>query len=486
MGLAREKRPVSSPSRGTLAFHFTGEELRLALVAPTSRGEKEILYLSSLSTRDHSEEEILEKFQKVLAELSLTHLRLVGVLSSRWAVMRTIEVPSRDPQEIREIVNLQASRHTPYTRSEIVVDYLNLGVCKGVYTKILLIIVQSGIVRRYSKLADRLQLKFEKICFAPEALVRSATKYLGLESEKDPVCLLHVDWTASDFLVILKGSLLFARSIPIGTQHFMCEKEVYLPRFTEELKRSFESYQIGKIDNDPSSLISMGAQEGVENLDSIIQETLGLPVRRWLPGESMPICSEARTISSNPSLSFLNVLSSALFSEDLKADLIAEEEKLKRRIEEQSKEIIKLGVLSMVCLGLVCAFFLSNLYFREAEVAQLRRRFEPIKREAEALQAAHARIQTVKGLQAARGKSIESLAELFSVVPNDLYVTDIRYDEKRKFSVKGTAVTRSSVYALVDGMEKSSLFRKVQTKYVQGRIEEDKKLEDFQIIALFE
>jgi hypothetical protein len=70
-------------------------------------------------------------------------------------------------------------------------------------------------------------------------------------------------------------------------------------------------------------------------------------------------------------------------------------------------------------------------------------------------------------------------------MPRDVYLADLRYDDD-KFSIKGTSVSKSSIFALVGGMEGSNLFRNVQTKYVIGRTEEGREFSDFEITALFE
>lgn len=478
--------PFRSRAHGILTLYFTEEELRLGLITTNLSGRKEVAYVASLSTRDRTDEEIREKFEEALVELRVKNLRVIGVIPSDWTITRNIEIPSRDPKEIREIVNLQAGRHTPYSRSEIIIDYLDLGVFKSVYTKVLLVIVTNKSVKRYYDLVESVGLQIEKICFAPEAMARSAVKYLGLEHEGKPICFINVDQATSDSLIILNGLVLFVRSIPIGTQHFTTEKDVYVPRFAEEIKRSLDAYQVDNIGDPPSHLLVGGATGGLEGIEFKIQEALQLPVKRWIGGEGMPIRSEAQKIYTNPALSFLNVAAPALFAEDLKADLIPEENKLRRKMEDQSKEIIKTGVLGIMCFGLLCAIFLSQLYFRTAEVDQLTQRFEPIRKEAEDLETAYAQIRTIKSILAVRGRSLETLAELFSLVAEDMYLTDIRYDENSKFSVKGTGLSRSSIYTLVDEMEKSSSFRNVKTKYVIGKIEDGQEFSDFQIDSLFE
>jgi len=484
LGKPKFKLPVLLKLQRDLVLYLVGDELRLAAIETTLAGKKEVAYLASLSVRENSQEAVQEKFQKVLAELKIKNPRIIGLVPSHWAITRNIEIPSRDPHEIQEIVNLQAQRHTPYARSEIIVHHLDLGISKRIYTKILLIIVPRAAVKPYYDLADKFKINIEKICFIPDAIARSVIKYRVMSPKEGPVCFINVDRTASEFLIISKGLVLFVRSIPIGIQHFVSDKTIILPRFAAELKRSLESYQSEGIDENPSKVILAGGS--LDDVEPVILEGLGLPIKRWIQGEALPMRSGARSVYANPAISFLSVVVPALLSEELKADLIPEDIKLRGVVEERNKEIVKLGILSMACLGLIATIFLSHFHFRRAAIAQTERRFEPIKAEAKALEEAHVQIQTIKAHLVTRGQSLETLSELFRLVPIDMYLTSIRYEKNGKFSIKGTTLSRSTIFALVDGMEQTTLFRHVQTKYVIGKTEKGQELAEFEIVALLE
>ena len=103
-----------------------------------SPGRKEIVNLATHRIQDLSEEDVAKIIKETFKELQVTRPRVVGVIPSYLTITKNIEVPSRDSQEIREIINLQASRHTPYSREEIIIDYINIGAYKQNYTKVLL------------------------------------------------------------------------------------------------------------------------------------------------------------------------------------------------------------------------------------------------------------------------------------------------------------------------------------------------------------
>ena len=145
-----------------LALSFTEEEFRAALVGSKTPMGKEIFQVWNFNVNETPEETIAEKLQAALSELKLADVNLIGAVASHGVITRNLEIPSKDPSEIREILNLQASRHTPYSRSEIVIDYLNLGVFKTVYTKVLLVIVPRLVVKRFYDFSEKLKRKRQR------------------------------------------------------------------------------------------------------------------------------------------------------------------------------------------------------------------------------------------------------------------------------------------------------------------------------------
>ena len=122
----------------------------------------------------------------------------------------------------------------------------------------------------------------------------------------------------------------------------------------------------------------------------------------------------------------------------------------------------------------------------KSRVAELKKRYEPIRKESQSLEEAYARIRGVKIHLSGRGRSLEALTELYTVTPDDTYYTDVRFDDEGKFSVKGTSSSKSSVFVLLAEMDKSSLFKNVQTKYVMGRSQDGQEFADFEISAALE
>lgn len=467
-----------------MSLSLSDQELKLALITRGVGLQKDVARLLSFSVKDLPEEEVMGKLKTLFEDLKLKSPRLLVSISSRWAITRTLEIPSLNASEIREIVNLQASRHTPYSRTEIIADYIDLGIFKRIYTKIFLTIIPRASLKRYDFLFEKLGLQVEKMSFALEAMARSFSKWLRFESTALPWCLIHIDIDTSDFAIISKTFLIFIRSIPIGAQHLSSDPG-YRNTFLEEVKKSLEVYQSENIDQNPSQAVLAGGLKSIDDWQTKIQELLRVPVRTVKDAAGFPVQIDSRPDYFNQDASYWDIVAPPLVSKDLVIDLVPEEIKLQRALAERSREIVRMGILAVVFFGLICALFLSQLSFRAAIVNQMKRRYEPIQKEAKGIEAAYAQIQAVKSYLTNRGRSLESLAEVYKLIPGDLFLTNIKWDGD-KLSLKGSSLSRASIFTFVGALEDSAVFQHVQTKHVTERREEDQKYSDFDIVAVIE
>ena len=191
-------------------------------------------------------------------------------------------------------------------------------------------------------------------------------------------------------------------------------------------------------------------------------------------------------LSLSPRVSFLNVIAGLFFSDELKVDLVPEEVRLARALEERGRELIKIGIFVLAVFVLVFFILLSNIFFKSAYLKNLDERYAPMIGESEKLEKDYARVSTIRHYLENRGYSLEVLTELHRLTPSEMALTDIRLDEQRKFSIKGTAEAMSVVFSFVDGMEKSKYFRDVKTKYTTKRRDGLKEFTDFEITAAIE
>ena len=467
-----------------LGIDFSSGSLKLAQVKAFPN-KKEVINLKSHDIRDLSDDAIAKLISAAFSELKIKNAAIVNVIPAQAAITKNIEIPSVDPKEIKEIVSLQAGRHTPYSREEIITDYINIGTYKHSYTKILLVIVSRNIVKRQFSVLEKAGLKLERVFFAPEGLAWSAQKLLGLNTENSPASILHIDDAFTDFVIVFKDKAMFIRSIPIGALHLSAESEKYQMKFLEELKKSLEAYQSENIERSPAMLILTGATEELSSLEQTLNNYLRLPCKIIPYLKNIAVSAPALDSAClTKRISFLNVLTPLLAWNEMNVDLLPEEIKLKQAVEERGKDLIRSGILIFAVFVLVFSILVSKIYFKGAYLERLKTEFASVNRQAEALEKDFSKISTLRNYFSGRGYSLEVLAELYASVPEDLELNEIRFDIEGAFSLRGTAATMSSVFSFVERLEKTKYFKDVKTRYTARRKEGLIDVTDFEITSL--
>ncbi|MDP2831067.1 MAG: PilN domain-containing protein, partial [Candidatus Omnitrophota bacterium] len=352
--------------------------------------------------------------------------------------------------------------------------------------KVLLVIVARSVLKRHSEILDRAGFRLKKALLASEGVALVVSKNLKLETENVPVNILHVDENFTDFSIVLKNKVIFIRSIPIGAFQLKNEKEVYQIKFVDELKRSLEAYLGGDIGVSPNMLILTGVEGELKEIETLLNSTMHLPVKTLAYANIFNISELARAaISKARQVSFFDIIAPILNCEEMKIDLIPEEARVRRSIEERGKELIKTGVFILTIFILIFFILASKIYFKGAQLNKLDTKYSTINQEAKKLEKDLEKIGLVKNYLTNRGYSLEVLTELHVLVSEDIELSEIRY-ERDKFSIKGTADAMSSVFSFVDCLEKSKYFKEVKTRYTTKRKDGLRDLTDFEIITLTE
>jgi Tfp pilus assembly PilM family ATPase/Tfp pilus assembly protein PilN len=469
--------------RNLVGLEFSGNALKLAwLRASATKNE-----LAALVHRDiagFSDDDISKTIRDVLSGLNIKNPEIINPTSSQLVITKNIEIPSTDPSEIREIVNLQAARHTPYPLEEIIVDYVDIGIYKKSYTKVLLVIVGRNAIKKEMTILERAGVVPTKFIFAPEGVAVALTKIFRIEHQDAPWVVVHIDDSFTDFMIILKGKVIFLRPMPIGVQHLTEEGERYQPKFTEEVKGSLEAYQAEGIERTPTTLILTGAVDNLGALGPLLSEALQLPVKTLYYFRDLTLTEEAsKAASLIKNQSFLSVIAPLLVLGEMKVNLIPEEIRLRRAVEQRGKDLIKTGILVLTIFLLASVIVVTKIYFKIAFLSGLKAKYASLHQEAKQLENDFVRISLVN--LSIRGYSLEVLNELYAVTPTDISYTNILYDGQGKFSLVGTAQSMSTIFSLVDKMEKSVYFKEVKTKYTTRRKEGKEDFVDFEIAALW-
>jgi len=138
--------------------------LKIAQVKGSLKACK-VLNVFSKDIKGMSEADLPKTVQSALSSFNAKKYTAVCVVPPSMVTTKNIEVPSTNPEEIKSIVGLQAGRHTPFSRDEIQVGFVNIGVYKSNYSKILLVIANKNVLKSQLEVFEKAGIKIEKVLF---------------------------------------------------------------------------------------------------------------------------------------------------------------------------------------------------------------------------------------------------------------------------------------------------------------------------------
>ncbi|MFC1577358.1 PilN domain-containing protein, partial [Candidatus Omnitrophota bacterium] len=330
------------------------------------------------------------------------------------------------------------------------------------------------------------KLRVDKIFFSAEAIAAGYSKIMKLDSEERVAGLVHIDRDHADFINLTKGKLVFVRNIPIGAEHFSGERERHQIRFVEEVRKSLEVYRSEEIEKTPYELILTGAIDENDELKRVLGESLHITAKVFPYHKHLRSSREVtREITMARHTSFFDTISALMVLEKPLVNLIPEEIKLRKIFEEKSRDLFKAGILAMTLIVLFCGLLISRIYFKDTYLNRLNQKYGLMLQQAEHLMDISSKVDTVKHYLRGRGRSLLILEELYSLIPVDVYFTNIRLDQQGRLAMEGKSRAMAVVFVMSGDMEESKYFENVELRRTTKRKEAGAEtLVDFELTCM--
>ena len=480
--LSRKKKVIT-------ALQIESHWLKVVQVEVFSGREKRVSRIVIKEIGSLSDNAIARTISNLSRELKIDSRFLIISIPRHFATTRNLELPSTNPTEIRDMIELQIGKYTPYTRDEVISDYQIQDSNTEGYSRVMLVIVHRDIVERYLKILEGAGLKTERISLSSEGLLN----WLGFAYKQGrgdkPYALIDVDYDISDFEVILKDKLIFSRSISLGFLQSIGKMDEWQRKFIEEIKHSIYAYQNEMIDKEISKIVISGADMVIIDLDEgVLKERFGLPVEIIFPSKNIPMTKEALDSYEagirNTSISALFGL--ALTMDKQKINLIPQELQIEKGVKERGRQLYRLGIYLVFILVTISSIFLGRIYKKERYLNQLRQEARRIQEKVERLENMLDEIRTMKKRSRTKNTVLNLLYEIHRVISPEIYLISINFDGEKRLTLRGTSNSMSEIFKFINALEESKYFQDVKTKFVTKHKVKGKELTDFEIICPLE
>ncbi|MCU0666230.1 MAG: pilus assembly protein PilM [Candidatus Omnitrophica bacterium] len=469
--------------RNVLAVNFRGDTVNLCY-GKRAGAKYEITGIKVFDIKSCDAIGIAKLLKDNVKALKASNFRVILSIDSHAVITKNIEVPSTSDKEIKEIIDLQSGRYTPYAREEIIIDHVNIGTYHNSYTKVLVVIVVQAELKRQIEIINLAGFQVARVQYAAENIGLSCIKLLKIEKKASPSVVVRISQVNSDFIIISKGMSVFVRNIPVGHNDFLADKNASILRFADELKKSFDAYRAEEIDVMPDEINFIGPVDMVELVKASASMAFTMPSKDLLFYKSVSVPAEV--IQEDKKLALSSLIALVISAEDARIDLRPLDLKLKMAFQERSKEIIKSGFLVMLIVIFICAMLLVRIYYRGVYLSGLQEQLKSTSPDVANLEGKLSKIIVIKDALKKKNHALDSISWLYELIPTSVYLKNISIDQDSTIFIKGTAEAMSEVFALVTSLENSKYFKDVTAQNTANRKEAGKDVADFEISAKLE
>ena len=118
----------------------------------------------------HIKNKVSDEIAKMFKDLNLDRKSVITYIPRHLLTVRVLHLPSTDPKEISEMVNLQIGKQTPYSKDEIVSAHKMLESEREGYTGVMLVIARRNIISERLEALSAAGIEVKKVAVSSEGV----------------------------------------------------------------------------------------------------------------------------------------------------------------------------------------------------------------------------------------------------------------------------------------------------------------------------
>lgn len=414
---------------------------------------------------DTPETDVAHTLAAVCKRLGIAGAPVIGCLPRQSATLHMLTLPSTEPAEIADMVDLQIGKRTPYSRDEIVFDYRAVGTGREGYTRLMLAVVQRAILRHRFAVLEEAGLDVQRMTVSSEGLVNWFAAAGGTQGAGNTGCvLLDIDAGYSDLLVMGSGGPVFTRSILIGAAQLRHDPERWTGKLGDEVVRSLETWRAESPGETVERLLVTGAGHRMAGLAGTLGARVGVAAEtRDGLGPVVRVPSSFAPEGEHADVSLTPLVGIGLAPRELSFNLVPETLRRRRKLVEKARGLTVLAIFLMSILVLLSVCTTLRYYAGAARLEEMRNLRRQTEDGAQNVQRMVEIIREAAKRRHPGTAAIAVVADLHALVPETVFFRSVGLDmHRRELRLSGAGMTLRDIRALVNNLEQSTRFRDVR------------------------
>jgi len=395
----------------------------------------------------HEEREVAQWAAQIKQALGGIKGHLTLTLHTECALLRAVDLPSTDSDELAGMVELQVDKFSPFPIEHMAIGYESLG-SSGASTRMLIAACKRDVVEDLGELLTAAGRQPDRIDIAA-----AGWWHLIRENEAVPVEGRHgfllVDETGTELVITQNGLPLMVRSL--GAQHHASDEE-FAVEIAEETGYTLTSLETewGATATPDLTVWHRGSAPDLL-LDRLASECAVQAMARSL--DDLPPLTEG--IARRDAISDEPVLDLA----PPEWKLVASERTDQRRM------ILLVASLVAVWLAVLSVFFIVA-HLDRVQIERLREDIAALEGPADDARVLRRRVESLEQYADRTYSALEVLREVSELLPGGVDLNSFTYRKGGAVNLRGESPTVPPIYDFFEALEQSALFVEVRPEGV--------------------
>jgi len=412
-------------------------------------------------------------------KLQLKKSEVVGVVSRQNVILRYLNLPSQNRQELSQMVELQIDNHLPYAREDVVLDFMVLNTGADGYSKVLIVIVLKDIVLRLVKILELAKVPVDRVTMSSLGILdwyKMVGKCAGV------AVLLDIGQQESEICICDENHLLTSRQVPLGLHMIESQSS----EFIKQIDLTVGSYNKEKLGPFAERMEVFSSKEEIHSFcDHLSKEyTMSVEYKRTLGNPSMPLVKPfiwpEGVLSGGPSVTSVMGLSCA---HSLKEGINLVPTQVKDAQDHRKERVllIRLGVIGLATLLTVTLALNLGAMQRRSYLNGLEKQLKEVKAKVSQSEKKTARVNQLKSAVQNRLVFIDVMDEIYTLLPKGISLVAITISDGHGLSLQGVSFHGEEINRFQKALVDSARFSNVNLDYVNKRTTQEGEVNYFKI-----
>ena len=456
---ARRLTRLHAP-RAWAGFFFGDDALELVVAGPAGAEISVLQQASATATvpqlRDNDEAAapVLQwqtAAEKLRQQFDPREHQIVTAIGCEDVLCETLQLPTTDPSELQQMLDLQIDNLSPLPTEEIVYGFEPLDVADG-RSRVLVAIARKAAVNERIAALEAAGLPAEIVTVDALAMFRALCQrqLVPLDDKLNVVALLG---TAAVHIVVYRQTQpVIVRSLLLGAEALGTVEGQTAVR--EELRRTLVAADAVTSSCLCGRATLVALHENVEAAATALAGDCGLPAECLrdgvVPSPALCLCLEGAATANRPRL-----------------NLLPDEWRQRRRHARLRRRVVRGGIALAVVYLAALAMFLTVLAVRKATLHDLQHQVGLSQKQYADARQLHTELVAMQKQLDTKYSALEVLREVSALKPDGLNFNSLIFRKDQTLTLRGQAQSAKTALDFAGQLEKSGMFLKVENKGVR-------------------